>query len=103
MVKRFLIILLTGITSLLSREVPIFGDAIFEEVFKVSYSASPTIIDWDGDGLNDILVGYAYLGLTAEKGTLAFLKNVGTSTVPEFERQDDIRCGESYLVTGWDG
>lgn len=101
--QRDLFILLTCLTSLLAADLPIFGDAIFKDVFKVSYSASPTIVDWDGDGLNDILVGYAYLELTASKGTLAFLKNVGTSTNPKFERKDDIRCNNAYLITGWDG
>ncbi len=96
----FLAIILTGIS--LYSNPPVFSERVLMDEFKIQYSASPTITDWDGDGLNDILVGYAYYLLTAEKGTVAFLKNTGTKTVPVFTRMDDLKANGEYIVSDWD-
>lgn len=67
-----------------------------DQMFDLGSLSKPTVGDWDGDGLLDIIVGHAgYFSSTSNPGaptdsdtaSLAFLKNVGTATQPVFELQ----------------
>ena len=58
--------------------------------------------DWDGDGLRDLLVGF--------NKVMAFYKNTGTPSAPEFAAPKTVRCPEgkfpsrpSPYVVDWDG
>lgn len=53
-----------------------------EEMFDFGKGAYPVVVDWDGDGLLDIVVG------TAESNALTWLKNRGTSTDPVYQIEE---------------
>lgn len=42
------------------------------------YYSVPCVVDWDGDGIQDLLGGYFY------NGWVYFYKNVGTNSQPSF-------------------
>lgn len=52
------------------------------EMLDFGRGAYPTIVDWDGDGLKDILVG------TFDDCQLQWLRNVGTMAAPVFQLSD---------------
>ena len=55
-------------------------------------------VDWDGDGLIDIV--YSCAGSDAAEGSLFLFRNCGTRTEPVFEPPIPIRCfGEPIFVT----
>jgi FG-GAP-like repeat len=43
----------------------------------IGYSSAPRVVDWDGDGDLDLIVG-------AEKESFVFFRNTGTAAVPKF-------------------
>ncbi len=45
--------------------------------------SQPVMVDWDGDGLKDLIVG-------AEDGSVWFLRNTGCATEPVFERESPL-------------
>ncbi len=49
--------------------------------------AAPRFVDWDGDGLEDLLVGQF------GEGRLAIYRNVGHRGEPKFESSDWFRAG----------
>lgn len=53
-----------------------------EEMIDLGHGAYPVVVDWDGDGLQDILVG------TLDEPGLKWLKNVGTPTEPSYQIED---------------
>ena len=53
---------------------------------------SPTIYDWDGDGLNDILFG------EAETGKVWFYRNIGTLKAPKLVDSGAIQADGADLV-----
>jgi len=58
------------------------------------FDARPAIGDVDGDGLQDILVGCGgFRNSTAATSSIAFIKNIGTSTAPVFR----------LMTTDWQG
>jgi hypothetical protein len=88
---------------------PVFGQAEFEEPFMVKVGgemlnmgglgyASPYICDFNGDGKNDLLVGYwADRELNGEAlkdaGLVKVFYNVGTNRVPRYEKGVHIEAG----------
>ncbi|MFN8167020.1 MAG: T9SS type A sorting domain-containing protein [Bacteroidia bacterium] len=60
-------------------------------MIELGESATPVLIDYDGDGLLDIVTGYnSYINSNgSSKLSLAFFKNTGTSVSPSFELVDD--------------
>jgi len=44
----------------------------------VDFISDPCMVDWDGDGINDLLVGQY------TQGKVSFYKNTGTNEVPVF-------------------
>jgi hypothetical protein len=53
--------------------------------------AAPLWTDFDGDGLNDLLVGQF------DGGKLLFFKNVGTATAPKFGKGEFVMAGGKVL------
>lgn len=56
-----------------------------DRMIDVGKGAYPAIVDWDGDGLNDLVVGSVGSRLT-------YFKNVGTFQEPVFQMVDDDFC-----------
>lgn len=54
-------------------------------------SAAPLFTDWDGDGLNDLLVGTFY------QGAIVFYKNVGTNEIPVLKYIEHLSAGGVQL------
>lgn len=54
---------------------------------------SPGVVDWDGDGLLDILLG------EADSGNIWFYKNIGTKSSPIFEKKGTLNADGKEIVT----
>lgn len=48
----------------------------------IKIGSSPCMVDWDGDGKRDLLIG------EFEQGRISFLKNVNTDDEPQFDKRD---------------
>jgi hypothetical protein len=75
-----------------SQTVPVFEQG---EILKFSngtnlmptgnqYFSVPCVVDWDGDGIQDLLGGYFY------NGWVYFYKNVGSNSQPSFVQGNEI-------------
>ncbi|MBM3314413.1 hypothetical protein FJY71_01030 [candidate division WOR-3 bacterium] len=80
--RDLLLLLLTGLAA--SGQTPVFAPPVAIEAsgvpINVGYggNASPFMVDWDGDGKQDLLLGqYNY-------GKVRFYPNVGTNFDPVF-------------------
>ena len=58
----------------------------------VGWSSSPDAVDWDHDGLIDLIVG-------AEKEAILFFKNVGTRQQPKFKLMGPVQADDKPLRT----
>ncbi|MDK1493724.1 VCBS repeat-containing protein [Sinorhizobium sp. 7-81] len=70
--------------------------AVNDEVLELDQCIHlPCVVDWDGDGLEDILVG-------AEDGYVTFLKNVGISEdgLPRFEKRGRVETTKPLIHAG---
>ncbi len=56
---------------------------------------SPFVVDWDNDGLKDLLVGYWKDSL----GYLRFYKNVGTNENKQYQSWTHIQANGTYVTT----
>ena len=78
------------LVSMASSEVPGFLEptqiSADGGLLDIGLMAEPFMVDWDGDGLNDLLVGQF------SPGKVSFFKNVGTNTVPVFEFQNFLQA-----------
>ncbi len=54
------------------------------------YHPSPTFFDWDGDGLDDVLLGIRDISCGAR---LKIYRNVGAPGAPRFEWLEDFKIG----------
>lgn len=63
-------------------DLPLFKEPVIIQadgvILDIGVISDPFMIDWDGDGLNDLLVGQFY------PGKVCFYKNIGTSGNPVF-------------------
>jgi hypothetical protein len=81
---KFSLILFTLFVLISYAETPLFDDPVYIEAngtpINVGYggNASPFIIDWDGDGKQDLLLGQF------NQGRVRFYTNIGTSYNPTF-------------------
>ena len=75
-----LVLLLAGLATALSPNWETEYQLLCNgSIVDVGYYASPCVVDWDLDGLKDIILGqYAY-------GSIYFYKNVGTNNAPVFD------------------
>ena len=58
----------------------------------VGYDACPLSVDWNGDGIRDLLIG-------AEKGCILFFANQGTDAEPAFEFTAFVEADGAMLLT----
>lgn len=68
-----------------------------DEPLKVSAHCCPTVADWDGDGLWDLIVG-------ADDGSVTWYRNVGKSSEPKFEKGIELIAkhdGSGYNLLRW--
>lgn len=88
--KKLLLVIL-GIAALSEGDV-VFSTSqlLFEK--PVAYG-SPSVVDWDNDGLNDILFG------EADSGYVWFYKNTGTKIAPKFEENGKLQADGGDLIT----
>jgi hypothetical protein len=63
---------------------------------EVVDASAPFAVDWNEDGLLDLLVGCAYQGTTW--GTLRLYINVGSPGSPEFYDYELLKCGGFEIV-----
>jgi hypothetical protein len=74
--------LLLALPVVAQAELPSFHEPVILQAdgsnIVVSLMADPFMVDWDGDGLNDLLVGQFY------PGKVRFYKNIRTNQNPEF-------------------
>lgn len=79
-----------------------------EEMVDVGTGSYPVVVDWDGDGLLDLVVGtvgdidsiwYQYGSLkTRRSARLTWLRNVGTATQPVFNVEPPFLQGKMGMV-----
>lgn len=62
------------------------NDFLQEDMIEVGEGSYPVIVDYDSDGLKDLLIGnYGYYGGSSFQSKIAAYKNTGTVSNPEFE------------------
>jgi len=54
------------------------------EKLEAGWNSSPTVCDWNGDGLNDLVIACLEEIDSTKVGTLQFYPNSGTNTNPVF-------------------
>ncbi len=77
-------------------------DFLQNTTLDLGENAAPLLVDLDGDGDQDLLVGYGGVrGETGYRGGLAQYRNVGTPGKPVFEWQTDDYLGlaQQFLMT----
>jgi hypothetical protein len=57
---------------------------------NVVYNSFPTVLDWNGDGMKDLLLG-------CESGQVLFWPNVGSDTWPMFQAAETLTAGGEPL------
>ena len=62
---------------------------------KVSGYSVPSFVDWNNDGLNDLVVGQGGAGY---QGTIRIYLNVGTDSNPQFGNYSYAMSGSEYLT-----
>lgn len=74
--------LLILLPLLVLADLPLFREPVMVQadgvILDVGIISDPFMIDWDGDGLDDLLVGQFV------PGKVSFYKNIGTSGNPVF-------------------
>lgn len=56
------------------------------------YYAAPCVVDWDGDGVKDLILGQFM------NGSIRFYRNHGTASEPEFTTFDDLQA-DGEIIT----
>lgn len=59
-------------------------------ILDVGYNSQPAVVDWNGDGMKDLLLG-------TETGYLQFYPNIGTDTWPAFQLYENVSAGGSAI------
>jgi hypothetical protein len=96
MIKYFCVLFII-ILSLSLAEPPVFDPPIPIQAnganINVGYggNASPFVIDWDGDGKQDLLLGQF------DQGRIRFYTNTGTHYNPTFGNFVYLQAGGSYI------
>ena len=89
-------LLIVCISGMATAQVPGFLEPVQIQadgtLLDIGLMAEPFMVDWDGDGLNDLLVGQF------SPGKVSFFKNVGTNTVPVFQFQNYLQADGSDIT-----
>jgi len=93
---RFLFIVVLFFPLLLSADVPTFAAPVKVQAngipLTVSAHAAPCVVDWDGDGVKDLLVGQ-YTG-----GNIRLYINSGTNAAPVFTTYSYLQADGSTIT-----
>ena len=88
--QRFLFLVLI-ITGLAFAPPPMFQNYVYVEAsgapIVVSAHANPCVVDWDGDGVKDLLVG------EFTNGVIRFYSNDGSNSAPHFTTFTYLQSG----------
>ena len=91
--------LLLLIPLLALADLPLFHEPVIVQadglMLDVGIMADPFMIDWDGDGLNDLLVGQY------SPGKVSFYKNIGTSDSPIFTFSNFLQADGSDISVSY--
>ncbi len=60
-------------------------------IIDVGYYAAPCVVDWDGDGIKDLVLGQF------TSGNIRFYKNEGTNAAPVFNTYSMIQADGSPI------
>lgn len=81
-------------TNTATNQAPVFAyqqsNFLVEDMIDLGSTAAPAWVDFDGDGLLDLVVGNAgiFVNTTTVRTSLTAFRNVGTATAPAFMRYD---------------
>lgn len=78
------VLLITGIAAAFPSFVDGFQIYSGGEMLEAGYNSSPTVCDWNGDGLNDLVIACLEDIDSTKVGTIQFYQNSGTNTNPVF-------------------
>lgn len=96
-----ILVLLACLTAVAPAQVPVFADPVPIEAngtpinVGTGGNASPFVIDWDGDGRQDLLLGQYWLG------RVRFYANVGTNFDPLFGDFSYLEADGSPLTVSY--
>jgi len=62
---------------------------------SVGYRSAPVVVDWNGDGKKDLLVGEVY-------GNVYYFENKGTDAAPVFSGSSQLKANGTTLNVSWD-
>lgn len=70
-------------------EPPAFGSMSYVQCagdsIDIGFFSDPVFVDFDGDGLKDLIVGQYFDEAVSNYGKMRFYKNIGTSADPSFD------------------
>lgn len=86
-------------------DTPIFGDQVYVQYegsnLDVGIYSDPYVVDWDGDGLKDLIVGQYYDQNYDNHGKIRYYPNSGTNSDPIFEAWAYIEADGSDIQTSY--
>lgn len=84
---------------------PVFGDQVYVQYegsnLDVGIYSDPYVVDWDGDGLKDLIVGQYYDKNYDNRGKIRYYPNSGTNSDPVFEAWAYIEADGSDIQTSY--
>ena len=89
-------------------DAPVFEfvqeDFLLDDFLHFGFGSSPVFLDFNADGLTDLLVGNASFIDGADRfSTLTLFENIGTPTEPAYEEVDDNYLNVSAILSPNDG
>lgn len=69
------------------------------EMLESGYNSSPLVHDWNGDGLNDLVIACLEDIGEDKYGTIRFYPNTGTNANPAFESSWRIMADGKEILT----
>ncbi len=82
-------------TTAFEKPVRIEADGAFIDTGKDIGYAGPLLVDWNGDGKQDLLV-------SAFRGNIRYFENVGTAREPAFAEKEPLHAGgEPIRIHNW--
>ena len=97
---RFLAVLLLLSATVAFADLPDFASPFFVQANGVDLVVSssipdPCVVDWDGDGVKDLVIGH-FAG-----GNVRFYPNSGTNAAPVFTSYTLIQAGGSNISVSY--